>query len=114
MTRQNSELSERLATDVTAVRSLSCVYAVMSLQITELSERLAAFIAAVRSLSSMSDAMVLDVLRMVRGVFAPLTLVLAVPADVAVKSLHVLVQVILSQTLEVAVDTTEHGATCER
>ena len=83
-------------------------------QITGMSERLAAFITAVRSLSSMSETMILDILRMVRGVFAPLALVLAVPAGVAVNSLHVFVHVILSQTLEVAVDTTEHRATCER
>ena len=39
----------------------------------------------------------------VRGVFAPLTLVSAVPADVAVTLLHVFVQMILSRTCILAV-----------
>ena len=62
----------------------------------------------------MSDTMVLDIACFVRGVLAPLTLVLSVLASAAVTPLDVFVQVILSQTLEVAVDTTQHGATCER
>ena len=114
VSRQMTESSERLATDVTAVRPLICVYAIVTPQITELSERLAALITAVRPLSSMGDTMEPHIPRIVRGVLAPLALVLAAPADVSVKSLHVFVQLILSQTLEVAVDTTEHRATCER
>ena len=75
--------SECLTTDVTAVRSLICVNAAVTRQITELSERLATVLA----------------------------LVLAVPADVAVTLLHVFVQMSLSQTSEVAVNTVDHRAT---
>ena len=45
------------------------------------------------------------IMLIVRGVLAPLTLVPAVPADVTVTLLHVLVQMTLSQTSVVAVDT---------
>ena len=45
-----TELSERLATHVTAVRPLICVFAAVSRQMTEPSESLAAHVTAVRSL----------------------------------------------------------------
>ena len=45
------------------------------------------------------------------GVLAPLTHVFAVPADVTVTLLHVLVQMILSQTGIVAVGAVEHAFT---
>ena len=49
----------------------------------------------------------------VRGVLAPLTLVLAAPADVAVTVLHVFFQIVLSQAREVAVEAADHEATCQ-
>ena len=84
-------LSECLTTDVTAVRSLICVYAVMSRQVTGQSERLATDVTAVRPLSCMSDKMTPQMTAIVRGVLAPLARVLAVPANVAVSLLHVFV-----------------------
>ena len=75
--------TECLTTYVTAVRFLICVYVAVTRQITELSERLATVLA----------------------------LMLAVPADVAVTLLHVFVQMSLSQTPEVAVNTADHRAT---
>ena len=50
VTRQITELSERLATHGTAVRPLICVYTAVSRQMTEPSESLAAHVTAVRSL----------------------------------------------------------------
>ena len=47
------------------------------------------------------------------GVVAPVTLVFAFPADVAVTQLHVLVQKILSQTCVIAVGAVEHAFTWE-
>ena len=47
------------------------------------------------------------------GIFTPLALVLAVPADVAVTLLQVCVQVSLLQTGEVAVYAANRRATCE-
>ena len=106
-----TEPSERLTTDVTAVWSLICVYAAVFRQITVLSERLTTDVTAVRPLSRVSDKMPPQMTTIVRGVLAPLALVLAVPADVAVALLHVFVQMILSQRHEVAVITADHGAT---
>ena len=55
--------------------------------------------------------MVLHIAHLVCGVLAPLTLVFAVPADVTVTLLQVLLQTILSQTGIVAVGTVEHAFT---
>ena len=142
VSRQMTELSERLATDITALRSLICVYAAVTRHMTEPSERLvtnvtaarpligvhaavsrqtietgerlATVVTSVRLLSRVGDKMVSQMIPRVRGVLATLTHVLAVPADVAVMVLHVFVQMVLSQTCEVAVYTADHGVTCQR
>ena len=53
VSRQINELSERLTADVTAVRSLICVYTAVSRQTTEVGERLTADVTAARSLICM-------------------------------------------------------------
>ena len=58
--------------------------------------------------------MVYQMIPPVRGVAAPLALVLAAPADVAVTVLHVFFQIVLSQAREVTVDAADHEATCQR
>ena len=45
----------------------------------------------------------------VRRIRAPFTLVSAAPTDVTVPVLHVFVQMLLSQTLEVAMETAKSG-----
>ena len=111
---QMTGLSERLGTDVTAVRPLFRVYTAVSRQITELGERLATVVTSVRPLSRVSDKMFSQMIPPARGVLAPLALVLTAPVDVAVMVLHVFVQMVLSQTCEVAVYTADHGVTCQR
>ena len=61
----------------------------MSRQTKELCERLGTEVTSVRPLSRVSDKMVSQMIPPVRGALAPLALVLAVPADVAVAVLHV-------------------------
>ena len=113
--RQMTVHFKRLPTDVTAVRSLTCVQEAMTLQTTELSERLAAVITAVGPLPRVYETVACHVSHTVCGVLAPLTLVPAVSADVAVTPLHVRVQVILLQIRVVAVGTSDHGvAGCGR
>ena len=92
VTRQLTAPSERLAAYVAAVRSLACVYAAVIRQIIEQTEHLIADVTTVRPLSGMSDQMTPQMTRIVRGVLARLALVLAVPPDVTVTSLHVLIQ----------------------
>ena len=113
MSRQINEPSKRLAAHATAVQSLICVYAAMSRQTRELGERLSTVTTSVRPLSRVSDKMVSQMMPPVRGVLAPLALVLAVPEDVAVTVLHVFFQIVLSKTREVAVDAADHEATCQ-
>ena len=50
----------------------------------------------------------------VRGVIAPLALVLAVTIDDAVILFDVFLQMIVSQTREVAVDTADHETICKK
>ena len=111
--RQMTKPSKRLAAHATTVRSLICVYAAMSRQTRELGERLATVTTSVRPLPRVSDKMVSQMILPVRGVLAPLALVLAVPANVAVTVLHVFFQIALSKTREVAVDAADHEATCQ-
>ena len=114
VTRHMTEPSERLTTNVTAVRPLIGVHAAVSRQTIETGERLATVVTSVRLLSRVGDKMVSQMIPRVRGVLAPLALVLAVPADVAVTVLHVFFQVILSKTHEVAVNAADHETTCQR
>ena len=111
VSRQVSGLYERLPADVTHVRSLAGMCPAVSGQITELAKRPAALVTAVWPLPRVSEAMSSETGDLVRRVLAPLTLVPAVPADVTVAHLDVLVQKTLSQTRVVAMDTTQHDTT---
>ena len=110
VSHQVTTLCERLPARVTLVWLLTSVYQVVTGHVTRLGERLAADIAPVWPLSRVRPAMVCEMACLVGGVLAPLTLVSAVPADVAVTPLHVSVQTILSQTRVVAVRTVDVGA----
>ena len=79
----------------------------MTGQTTQPSERLPADITLAWPLSRMRSAMLFEMACPVGGVLAPLTLVFAVPADVAVPLLYMFVQTILSQTRVVAVRTVD-------
>ena len=68
----------------------------MSCHITEPGERLVTEVTSVRPLSRVSDKMVSQMMLPVRGVLAPLALVLTAHLDVAVMVLHVFVQMVLS------------------
>ena len=113
MILQFTECSKRLITDITAVRSLACVYTAVTVQSTNMSECPTADVTTVRPLSGMSDQMTPQMTRIVRGVLARLALVLAVPPDVTVTSLHVLIQKILIRTHDVAIITADQRATCQ-
>ena len=68
---------------------------------------------SVRPLSRVSGKMSSQTINPVRGVLAPLALILAAPPDVAVTVLHVFFQIVLSKTHEVAVEAADHEATCQ-
>ena len=89
------------------MRSLIGMYDFVILQLSKLRKRLTADITAVRLLSRMSIIVAFQSMLMVGRVVATLTLVLAVPVDVAVTPPHVPVQAMLSQTLEVTVHTAQ-------
>ena len=98
-------LSERLPADITLVWFLARVDTVVTGQVPEQNEGLAADIAAVRPLPRMCQAVTCQIGHVVGRVRTPPTLVSDVSADVAVTTLHVTVQTILSQTTVVAVRT---------
>ena len=103
--RKVSQGRERLPADVTHVRSVSTVCPAVILQLLPPRERLATVVTAEWPLPRVCSLVTRHILLVVRGELAPLTLVSAVPADVAVTLLHVLLQMILSQTGIVAVAT---------
>ena len=103
--RQDKIRRESLPTDVTLVWFLARVDTVVTGQATEQTEGLAADIAAVRLLPRMHHAMTNQIGHIVGRVRTPPTLVSDVSADVAVTTLYVTVQTILSQTTVVAVRT---------
>ena len=102
---QAAIICERIPADVTHERLLTTMSPTVSRQITSLSKRLATIVTAEWPLSRVCCFVTRHILLVGRGVLAPLTLVTAVPADVAVTLPYVLVQMILSQTFVVTVDT---------
>ena len=58
--------------------------------------------------------MTLHIIYIVCGVLAPLALNLVIGIDGTVMLLDVFVQTVLSQIRQVAVDTADHGSTCQR
>ena len=92
---QVTTLGERLPAGGTDVRPESTMCPAVSGQITLLSKRLATVVTDEWPLLCVFSPMNNNMTLIVRGVLAPLTLVSAVPADVAVTLLHVFVQMIL-------------------
>ena len=101
---QAAPTCERLPADVTHELLLLTMSPTVCRQTTSLSKRLATVVTAEWPLSRVCSFVISHILLVGRGVLAPLTLVSAVPTDVAVTLLHVQVQMILSQTFVVAVD----------
>ena len=95
MPRQVTTQFERLPADVTDVRPESTVCPAVYRQMIPLNKRLATVLTAEWPLLCVYSSMTCHKPLFVRGVFAPLTLVSAVPGDVAVTLLHVFVQMIL-------------------
>ena len=111
VSRQVTSRCERLPAEVTHVRPESTVCPAVYSQVNPPSKRLATVVAAEWPLAGMSSVMAFQMVHPVRGVLAPLTLVPAVPSDVAVTLVHVPVQKILSQTCVVAVGAVENAFT---
>ena len=111
MSRQGTSHSERLPAKVTHVRPESTVCPAVCRQMTTQRKRLATVATAEWPLPRVFSLVLHHTPLIVRGVFAPLTLMPAVPADVAVTPLHVPVQTMLSQTCVVAVGAVEHAFT---
>ena len=111
VSRQALTTCERLPAEVTHVWPESTVCPAVPRQISKPSKTLATVVTPEGPFSRMSSVMKSQMTSMVRGVFAPLTLVSAVPADVAVTLLNVLLQTILRQTGIVAVGAVDHAFT---
>ena len=104
---QVTSFCERLLADVTPVWSFARVYAAVTSQIIQMSKRLTTVITAVRSIPSVCPSMASHTNCIVCGVLARLTLVPAVPANVAMTPPNVCVKTILSQTHVATVVTEE-------
>ena len=111
--RQVTTQCECPPADVTHVRPESTVCPMVCRQITPPRKRLATVVTAEWPLPCVLSLVTCHTRLMVRGVLAPVTLVSAVPADVAVTLLHVLLQTTLSQTCIVAVGAVKHAFTWE-